>query len=284
MKKEVKAVSALLLSNGDGTIRAEVVPAHGGMIAQIWLKGKELLHLDRGVLETAPMAAGGMPILFPFSSKTRDDSYVLDGKTYYMPMHGLVKNDGFAVKCAEADRVTLWVENSPSWKAGYYPFDFHLEVEYQLQGSALTVTFRITNKSQKAMPHSLGWHPFFKSTDKQRIRLEQDMQIHYDYKEHVDGSMCQLEDLSRFWDDVFHTPVKGGFLLENQADGYKIQCEPDEVFDAMVVCSWVQESMCVEPWCGLPDSINTGRLLKWIQPGETMECRVRLFIEECQSL
>lgn len=273
-------MSFLLLKNEDKTIELEVAPAHGGMITQIWLNGKELLHLDRGTLETAPMAAGGMPILFPFSSKTKNDTYVLDGKTYHMPMHGLVKNDVFVVDTVEGDRAVLWVENSPSWKVQYYPFDFRLEVEYQLQGNCLNVTFRITNKSERDMSHYLGWHPFFKSTDKGRIRLEQDMQVHYDYKNHVDMEMCKLEDFSRYWDDVFHTPVKGGFLLKNEIDGYEIKCEPDEAFGALVVCSWVQESMCVEPWCGLPDSINTGRLLKWISAGETKEYKIKLSIEE----
>ena len=273
-------MSALLLSNEDGTIKVEVVPAHGGMISQIWLNGKELLHLDRAALQTAPMAAGGMPILFPFSSKTRNDSYVLGGENYLMPMHGLVKNDGFVVEEVTSDKAVLWIENSPSWKAQYYPFDFHLEVEYQILGNTLETVFRITNRSEAAMPHYLGWHPFFKSTDKHRIKLEQDMQVHYDYKDHKDMDMCELEDLSLTWDDVFHSPVNGGFLLKNEADGYKIKCEPDKEFDALVVCSWVQESMCVEPWCGLPDSINTGRLLKWIQPGETKEYRVRLLIEQ----
>lgn len=273
-------MSALLLGNEDGTIKAEVVPAHGGMLSQIWLNGREILHLDRVTLETAPMTAGGMPILFPFSSKTKNDTYTLGEKTYYMPMHGLVKNDGFVVDTAEGNRAVLWIENSPSWKAQYYPFDFRLEVEYQIQKNCLTVTFRITNKSEQDMPHYLGWHPFFLSTDKHRIKLEQDMQVHYDYKNHVDMKMCELEDLSKDWDDVFHSPSKGGFLLKNEADGYRVRCEADEEFDALVVCSWVQESMCVEPWCGLPDSINTGRLLKWIPAGETKEYRVKLSIEE----
>lgn len=270
----------LILNNEDQTLKVEVVPEHGGMVSQIWLHEKEILHIDRVTLETAPMAAGGIPILFPFSSRTKDDCYMFDGKTYFMPMHGLVKNDCFAVESVETDRIVLWLENSPSWKVQNYPFDFKLEIEYRLKEDCLTTVFRITNQSERPMPHYLGWHPFFKSTDKQRIKIKQDMQVHYDYNLHIDQEMCPLDDLSKNWDDVFHSPIKGGFLLENEADHYQVQCEIGNEFDALVVCSWAPESMCVEPWCGLPDSINTGKMLKWIEPKTTKEYIVKLTIKE----
>lgn len=272
-------MASLFLSNEDKTLQVEIVPAHGGMAAQIYLQGKELLHINRTQLQTAPMAAGGSPILFPFSSKTADDTYRLGEKTFHMPMHGLVKNDVFAVETVETNRAVLWLENSPSWKEQYFPFDFRLEVAYLVHENCLDTVFSVTNKSEEAMPHYLGWHPYFKATDKKRMSLKQDMQVHYDYGRHVDNPMCEVADLSRSWDDVFHSPVDGGFELINEADGYRVRCETDRAFDAMVLCSWVEESMCVEPWCGLPNSINTGRLLKWIEPGETKEYKVRLLFE-----
>ncbi|HIR26765.1 MAG TPA: hypothetical protein IAB84_02195 [Candidatus Choladousia intestinigallinarum] len=269
-------MASLFISNKEKTLSAEIVPAHGGMIAQIYLEGKEILHIDRKQLETAPMAAGGMPILFPFSSKTTDDTYSLNGKKYCMPMHGLVKNDVFAVAEAREDRVRLWIGNSPSWKEQYYPFDFKLEAEYRIEGSCLETVFRITNLSQDSMPHYLGWHPFFKATDKKKTSLKQDMQVHYDYVRHLDLPGAAPEDLSLYWDDVFHTPVQGGFIFDNRGDGYRVLCHTDPEFQALVLCSWVEESMCIEPWCGLPDSINTGRLLQWIEPDQTREYRLRL--------
>ena len=275
-------MASLFIVNEEKNVRVEIVPAHGGMIAQISLDGKEILHLDRRQMDTAPMAAGGMPILFPFSSKTKNDTYSLDGKTYHMPMHGLVKNDVFAVEEAKENFVRLWLESSPSWKAQYYPFDFRIEVEYRLDYCSLEILFRIFNRSEKAMPHYLGLHPFFGSSDKKRTALQQDMKVHYDYNLQKDDSEIALDDLSKYLDDVFHSPAHGGFVFENEADGYRVQCEPDKEFEALVVCSWVEESICIEPWCGLPDSINTGRLLKWIGPGEKKEYKVCMKFENLE--
>lgn len=127
------------------------------------------------------------------------------------------------------------------------------------------------------MPHYLGWHPFFKSTDKKRTALQHWMNVHYDYTEHKDRKVCRkTENLSEYWDDVFHSPDKRGFIFENIADGYKVDCDTDDSFDSLVLCTWVNESICVEPWCGLPNSINTGRFLKWIAPSETAMYRVMM--------
>ena len=271
---------AIHLHNPSRDVDVEVVPCHGGMIGQITCCGKELLHLDRGVLETAPMAAGGMPVLFPFPSKTADDCYRLNGASYHMPMHGLVKNSAFAVSAVSEDSVTLWMESSPAWMAACYPFDFRMELTYRVEGRSVFTTAAITNRSGTPMPHTLGWHPFFKCSDKHRIQLTYHMKTHYDYVACRDLPAPEALDLSTRLDDVFHTG--GGtreFVLQNQADGYVVRCVPDPAFDVLVVCSWVEDSMCVEPWCGLPNSINNGRFLAWIAPGATQTYTVEYRLE-----
>ena len=267
---------SFLLKNAEETLSAEVCPVHGGMITQITLEGKPILHMDRGTLETAPMAAGGMPLLFPFPSKTKDDVYRMDGRTYYMPMHGLVKNAAFAVKEVTENTAKLWIGTNPAWAEQCYPFDFYLEVTYRLEGNTLYTTVSVTNRSASPMPHYLGWHPFFLSTDKKNIFLDQSMTVHYDYGACVDHPMEGTPDLSTWLDDVFHSPEDHSFRLTDPADGYEVGCRFSDAFDAMVVCSWVRESMCVEPWCGLPDSINQNRFLQWIAPGETAEYHMDL--------
>ncbi|MDO4522020.1 MAG: hypothetical protein Q4B57_02595 [Eubacteriales bacterium] len=260
-------------------MKVEIVPEYGGMIAQIFLEGKEILHTDYTQMEVAPMAAGGVPILFPFSSKTKNDTYMLNGRQYAMPRHGLVKNDAFAVSEAKEDHVRLWLENSPSWKERYYPFDFRLEIEYRLRDGSLEIVTRVKNFSDTAMPHYLGLHPFFRTTDKKRASLQQDMQLHYDYEHQEDLPGIMLGDLSQCWDEVLHSPAQGGFCFENEADGYCVYCSMDRAFEALVVYTMAPESICIEPWCGLPDSINTGRFLKWVEPGEQKEYQVRMHVE-----
>ncbi len=257
------------IQTAGGVLQADIAPLHGGMVAQLRLQGRRLLHLEESALETAPMSAGGMPVLFPFPSKTREDRYELDGSPYYMPMHGLLKNAAFAVKSRERNAITLWMEGSPAWRAQCYPFDFHLELTYRVEGASLFTTAAVTNRSRRPMPHCLGWHPFFLTSDKGGMRLDWDFTVQYDYRRQVDLAAPERLDLGSRLDDVFHTPRSGVFQLTAPRDGYAVRCVPDRAFQVLTVCSWVSESMCVEPWCGLPDSINSRRFLQWVAPGAT---------------
>ena len=272
----MRLAHTLFLYNADRSLQAEVVPNHGGMISQIRLGGREILRLDRGALENAPMAAGGVPFLFPFPSRTRDDRYHLNGRDYYMPMHGLLKNAPFAVKSVSENAATLWTCGNPVWMEANYPFDFRLELTYRLEGSSILFIAEIENHSPEAMPHYLGWHPFFKAGDKRRVRLRHGMRTHYDYVACRDDELPGLEDLSRSWDDVFHTPEELEIAVENSVDGYAARMRFDEAFQAMVVCTTVEGCVCVEPWCGLPDSINNGRFVQWIPGGGTAKYTMEL--------
>lgn len=269
----------ILLKDASGNLEVTVCPAHGGMVAGIAFCGKQILRMDRHTLEMTPMMAGGMPLMFPFPSKTKNDSYVWEDKQYLMPMHGLVKNAAFAVESVSQDTMKLWIEPSPAWVQQCYPFDFRLEVTYQVAEGCLHTTARIENKSEKPMPHGFGWHPFFLSTDKTRISLDHSMTVHYDYGACQDHPCEGSLDLSTWLDDVFHTSTDHSFRLTNTADGYQVECRFDPQFDVMVVCSFVQDSMCIEPWCGIPDSINQNRFLQWVQPGCTEEYRMDLYFK-----
>ena len=130
------------------------------------------------------------------------------------------------------------------------------------------------------MPHYLGWHPYFKATDKAALKFEHSMTKHYDYIGCKDEPTILDIDLSRRWDNVFHTPEKKEFTLYNKPDGYKARCLLDDAHSVIVVCSWIEGAVCLEPWCGLPDSINNGRFVQYVPPGKTESYRVELEVEE----
>lgn len=266
----------IFLTSRTDDFRVAVAPLHGGMVSQVYLQGKPMLCTDTQVLELSPMAAGGMPLLFPFASKTAGDQYELDGQSYGMPMHGLLKNASFAVKEVTEDRATLWMEPSPAWVSACYPFAYHLEVTYQVSGRSLCAAVSITNRSSKPMPHYMGWHPFFLATDKTQLSFKHPMTVHYDYVRHEDQPMSEALDLSQRLDDVYHTPNALQFRLENPVDNYSVDCQFDNHFQVMVVCSWVKDSMCIEPWCGIPDGIHQKRFLQWIAPQCTESYQISL--------
>ena len=116
------------IHNEDHSLCVEIAPDNGGMITQIRREGRAILYMDPEALELTPMKAGGVPILFPFPSRTNGDCYKWKGKNYRMPMHGLVKNSAWGMKELKENRIVLWMENNPCWYQEHYPFLFHLEL------------------------------------------------------------------------------------------------------------------------------------------------------------
>lgn len=266
----------VIIRNEENTVQAVVAPDYGGMIIRLLIKGRDILFLDENRLSLSPVLAGGIPILFPFSGRTTDDSYIVGGKRYYMPMHGIVKNRSFAVREKDDNSVTLWVREDAASLERNYPYRYELELTYQIAGMALYLKARVKNDSEKEMPHYLGWHPYFKCTDLQKIRLRHSMRIHYDYINRKECRDFRLNDLSQNLDDVFHSPEENEFTLTNRKEGYEVRCDMDVPFQALIVYNGTPGSICVEPWCGIPDSIHDGRMLEQIPAGTEKEYIVKM--------
>ena len=264
----------------DGGLSALIAPNNGGMVAQLTIDGTDILMLNESAIDLTPMGAGGSPVMFPFPSKTKDDRYIHNGREYQMPMHGLMKNATFALRSRSENTVVLWCDGSSSQKEANYPFDYELEIEYKVSGNSLFTTANVTNKSDSPLPHYLGWHPFFKATDKPSLKFDHSMTVHYNYFDCKDEPSIYDMDLSERWDNVFHTPEKKEFTLVNKVDGYKARYVLDDAHNVLVVCSWIEGAVCLEPWCGLPDSINNGRFVRYVQPGKTESYTVELVIEK----
>lgn|GEM_PF-1140366 len=251
-------------------LSARIAPDYGGMITHITMQGKELLYLNETLLECAPINAGGIPILFPFSGKTKDDAYMLEGKKYYMPRHGLVKNKSFAVERYENNRIILWTENERAAKSRNYPYDFQLKLIYEVKGNILGMQMEITNFSEREMPHYLGWHPYFRISKRSNAYFKHHMNVHYDHVNIRDDKVQQEIDLVKDLDDVYCLPDKNEFIFGDKKEGYEVKCATDKAYQTLVVFNEKEGSICVEPWCGIPDSINLNRMVKYIQPGETV--------------
>ncbi len=264
----------------EGELSAKVAPNNGGMIAQLTLGGRPVLMFDEDAIEMTPMGALGASVMFPFPGKTKDDAYTIDGRQYRMPMHGLVKNGTFAVKKQADNALTLWCDASASQRQANYPFDYMLEIEYKIAGASLFSTALVTNRSAAPMPHYLGWHPYFRATDKAALKFEHGMAYHYNHVTGVDGPAPEEMELSRHWDHVLHSPKSREVTLCNRPDGYKARYILDEAHKVLVVYTGAKDAVCLEPWCALPNSINNGRFVETVQPGQTKRYTVELALEK----
>ena len=266
------------ISGQSSNISAVILPDYGGNMAQLHLGDKDVFYLNDKYVKMSPILAGGCPVLFPFSGSTKDDLYEINGKVYTMPMHGLVKNTSFAVAQASKSHVKLYTTNSQAQKEANYPFDFCLELDFSICKDDVTLAATVFNKSEAPLPHTFGWHPYFTATDKAALSLKLPMREYLDYNTGTNHISTGQPDISGPADHVYYNRTQGDITILNSADGYKAIVQMDESYNIVTVWSTTDAFVCVEPWLGAPNAINTGKYVRWVPPGarETYAVTIRL--------
>jgi galactose mutarotase-like enzyme len=104
--------------------------------------------------------SGSAPILFPIVGRLINGQYILDGQTYTMPIHGIVRTESWTVVDHTENAVTLEIGDSEaSWQC--YPFRWKLAVRFELTELQLMVRYCVTNLDTHMLYFSLGSHPGF---------------------------------------------------------------------------------------------------------------------------
>ena len=77
-----------------------------------------------------------------------------------MPKHGFCKESEFEVTEQTENSVTFLLKaNEETLK--HYPYDFELYLSYHLNGSTLSIDYRVINKDSDIMYYHIGAHPGF---------------------------------------------------------------------------------------------------------------------------
>ncbi len=128
-------------------------------------KGAELISLKSS--ETEHMWDGNpefwnrhSPVLFPIVGTLKNGSYIYENNTYNLYRHGFGRNMEFEVIKSNEKSIAFSLKaNKETLKV--YPFDFELNLKYELKNLKLKISYDIINNSETKMPFSIGAHPAF---------------------------------------------------------------------------------------------------------------------------
>lgn len=250
------------------------------------------------------------PVLFPLVGSLRNGEYRYNGNIYKMSQHGFARDMDFEVINATGNTLTfVLTDNEESYKK--YPFHFRLVIEYVLNKSSLSVTWKVTNLGDEGrqladnditlgdgrMYFSIGAHPaflcdlhdnyFFKISAPATMKNGLTDNSHITTGELVEGGL--------FVDTKKEYKLDGGYLaineelfandalvLENSQTGRVALCDKnkDELlalsFDAPVVGLWSPPKVnapfvCIEPWYGRCDGVQFDGELSKREWGNTLE-------------
>lgn len=260
----------------------EVIPQRGGIVSGLRFGGSRILYMDRGTLyDSSKNVRGGIPILFPICGYLADNTYTLGEVTYHMKQHGFARNyphDVTDISTSESETsITVVFSDNPETYEEY-PFHFQLKNKYSISSNSLIIDTEIKNNDAKTMPFYLGFHPYFKVSDKNILAVE----VPYGkYIEKIPGSIIN-GGLNFDADEVnvSYYDLNGNICkLLNAQEDLNIELSFDDSFKYVTLWSLKgSDFVCLEPWMAYVDSMNTGKDLNFLEPGTVHRSRVTISV------
>jgi aldose 1-epimerase len=255
-----------LLSIGNDRILVEVAPDDGGRVAQITADGVALLVSRQDAHEPSPLAWGSYPMV-PWAGRIRRGRFRFEGRDYELPVnfgdhaiHGVGFGDSWTVMRHTPDHIDLEL---PLPSDTRWPFGGTARQRIAVDGT--TVRFALAAiAGGRAMPASLGWHPWFRKPDR--------FEFHPRAMYRRDDDYIAVDELVAVpdgpWDDCFvnEHPVDltiGGIDLRLTSD-----CRDWVVYDMPA------HATCIEPQSAPPDAFNLRP--NRIAPGDELEIRFEI--------
>lgn len=215
---------------------------------------------------------GRAPMLFPICGRLRDNKYIYGGKEYTMPGHGFAKNMVFDVEQVN-DNTAVFVLRETEETMKIYPFAFELRVKYELDGKNIKVTYKTDNKNDYDMYFSIGAHEGYMCEGGiEDYYIEFDKNVTLDSYAVV-GPIINHET-TRIIENTNILPIKNEYFavdalvmknidfdaltIKHNGDGKKNVRVEFPGFSSLLI--WTIPGapyICIEPWCGIPDSTDT---------------------------
>ena len=231
------------------------------------------------------------PLMFPFCGRVQNDTYSYEGREYNMGCHGFAQAELFSARRISEEEIAFTLCSSRDTRKNY-PFDFTLEVTYRLEGKRLSLSMRVENTGEGALPFMVGAHPgFFVPLDGGEFEdwfLEfgkecrpMQMEISPDGFRTGKREPYGLEGdrILRLRHSLFDID---GIFLEGAARSVTLRSEksersvslsyPEMPYIGFWHCAGEAPYLCIEPWSGMPavegasEDLASKTDLMWLSP------------------
>ncbi|MFS0634929.1 aldose 1-epimerase family protein [Mesobacillus foraminis] len=244
------------------------------------------------------------PILFPIVGRLKDDQYQLEGKTYQMSQHGFLRDVQFEVEKQGDTHVSFGFESLGRF-VEVYPYEFKAFIHYSLEEDSLLVHWEIVNENQEDMYFSIGAHPAFKvplldnetiedyslhltpAADKKVMEYELKDSLIHEKGSADDVTAIQLSD-SLFAQDALVYSHIDEITLKSNTSAHAVEVTFKDFPFVGIWSKYMEESgkmaqfVCIEPWYGIADTVDTTGDLKEkfgvnkLEAGETFQAKYKM--------
>lgn len=292
--------SQLITLRDDSGAKAVISPAMGAWLLRYsrplqGLGDVDGLYFSQEVVDRYPnQMYAGNPLLFPQVSYShlpgREHHYQHQGQVYALPQHGFARRTPWRVIGVNENSVAMELTDSPQTRTAY-PFDFRVEVRYELRDGRLHFRQVVENPGTAPLPFSTGIHPYYP------VPIISGSQRNHCYVELPAARRVVPHENWQSWStEPFRSKklsvnedVSGTLFLTDLATPEISLVDPDASVRITLnfaqatlhrfVALWSKSTSdpfyCIEPWTALPNSLNREKTeIIIVSPGDRFEAEI----------
>jgi aldose 1-epimerase len=280
------------LYNSETSTFAKIQLNQGARLKELVLSDYIVIKEMEGLEYTKTYASS---ILFPFANRIKDGRYEFENKFYQFPinekelnnaLHGLVYNKEFKVLHTDATEDLASVDlcyTENNHMAGF-PYTYTIKLNYTLTQKSLNLAVEIINTDSKTFPFTLGWHPYFFSSDRYNssVIFDSNKKLKLDDQCITEGvevseNFGLVEIKNQSLDDCYVLKTN---TITFKTPKYTLTLDSSEKESFLQLYTPPNPNMiAIEPTTGVSDSFNNRIGLKTLKPNETYDIEWFLTLE-----
>lgn len=267
-----------------GTAVCEVAPSRGGLVTRFCVDGDEILYMDQASLrDRNQKVRGGIPVLFPIAGALSGDRYEIAGRSFALRQHGLARQASWGVHKVGGARLVLEFRSTPATQASF-PFEFIYRLAIDLEHAgfrSLVLESEIENVGRDAMPLHFGFHPYFLVTDAEKAKTRVSIPARTLLDNHTGerGEWRGEIDYTASIQDLHLGDLFGQTATLDIPGKPRRTLTWNESYSQIVVWTTaLKDFLCIEPWSGPADALNSGVGLHSVAPGQIHRARFAITV------
>lgn len=214
------------------------------------------------------------PVLFPIVGGLKNGNYTFDGISYAMGRHGFARERVFEVTEQTNASITFSLSSDEA-SIKVYPFLFRFSIQYSLEANSVRVSYRVENIGNSPMYFSVGAHPAFAVPLVEGDSFE-DYYLEFNQQEITGIWPLSPEGLLKeastpFFSNNNRIPLSKPLFYGDALVFKRLQSDCISIrsnkhshglslsysdFPFMGIWSAKDANfVCIEPWCGIADSV-----------------------------
>lgn len=156
----MKTSNTHIQSEADGKTIVAEISSLGAELRSLRIEEASAIHREFLWQGDEQVWSGRAPILFPIVGALRHTHSLHEQHKITLSKHGFARSAEFVLLSASDNSACFELASDPTLRA-VYPWDFRLQVLFQLEGTKLNIEYKVENKDEQELLFNLGSHPAF---------------------------------------------------------------------------------------------------------------------------